>query len=258
MRHNTPVTTLAAALALALALLMGVLLPFDNAVFAVPPEFDDSDNRSVDENTPPGTNIGAPISATDDDEDTEEFGNTLTYSLEGTDAALFDIDSSTGQLITKAPLNYEANGGTSHSVTVRVDDSESGTDVTRNVTINVGDVDEAPVAPDAPTVVSWDDPNTNDDDSTTSLKVVWHAPENTGPDISSYEVGYKKSTETAFDTSNVTEDQSNRTATISDLDPDTSYDVRVQATNVEGTGAWSFVGTGSTNRERQQPAPINR
>ena len=33
-----------------------------------------------------------------------EFGNTLTYSLGGDDAASFDIDPSTGQLITKAPL----------------------------------------------------------------------------------------------------------------------------------------------------------
>ena len=61
------------------------------------------------ENTPPGVNIGDPISATDADESGEgnalEFGNTLTYSLEGTDAASFDIDPSTGQLITKAPLD---------------------------------------------------------------------------------------------------------------------------------------------------------
>ena len=68
------------------------------------------------ENTPPGVNIGDPISATDPDEtDTAaiEFGQTLTYSLEASadtdvaraDAAAFDIDASTGQLITKAPLN---------------------------------------------------------------------------------------------------------------------------------------------------------
>ena len=43
--------------------------------------------ETVPENTPPGVNIGNPISATDDDDDGEnnndiEFGNTLTYSLE--------------------------------------------------------------------------------------------------------------------------------------------------------------------------------
>ena len=87
------------------------------------------------ENTPPGVNIGDPISATDDDEDGEdalEFGDTLTYSLEATadtdaasEAAAFDIDPSTGQLITKAPL--DADGGkTSYTVTVKVEDSGGG------------------------------------------------------------------------------------------------------------------------------------
>ena len=42
----------------------------------------------MNENTPPGVNIGGPISATDVDEATEEYGDTLTYSLGGTDAAL--------------------------------------------------------------------------------------------------------------------------------------------------------------------------
>ena len=88
------------------------------------------------ENTPPGVNIGAPISATDADEDDLEFGNTLTYSLGGPDAALFDIDPSTGQLITKAPLDREDE--TSHSVTVRVDDGEDReTDDHADVTITV-------------------------------------------------------------------------------------------------------------------------
>ena len=164
MRHNTPVTTLAAALALALALLLGVLLPSDGTVHAQvatqtnrPPEFAaETDTRSIEENTPPGVSIGVPVSATDDDEDTEEFGNTLTYSLGGTDAALFDIDPSTGQLITKAPLDAEATGGGSHTVTVTVDDGENPQ--TQTVTITVTDVNEPPAAPTAPTVVSGKTP----------------------------------------------------------------------------------------------------
>ena len=85
--------------------------------------------HGVPENTPPGVNIGDPISATDADEDGEnndaiEFGDTLTYSLSGTDAASFDIDPSTGQLITKAPLDEETEEN--YSVTVTVKDGESG------------------------------------------------------------------------------------------------------------------------------------
>ena len=64
-----------------------------------------------------------PVSATDLDEtgaDAIEFGNTLTYKLGGNDAASFDIElDRTGQLITKAPLDFEADP--SYSVIVTVD-----------------------------------------------------------------------------------------------------------------------------------------
>ena len=255
MRQYIPVITLAAAL----ALLLGVLLPSDNVVFAVAPVFDTgTDSRSVDENTPPGTNIGAPISATDPDETGEnalEFGNTLIYSLEVTDAALFDIDSSTGQLITKAPLDAEA--AASHTVTVRVDDGEDETNVTRNVVITVNDVNEPPAALAPPTVVSGRDDDISDEDevSTTSLRVVWHPPVNTGrPDIGGYDVEYKKSTDTTFGSSNVNENGT--TADITVLEADTAYDVRVRATNNDlsnNNGTWSLVGTGSTNKEGNSP-----
>ena len=264
MRQYIPVITLAAAL----ALLLGVLLPSDNVVFAVAPTFDDTDGRSVDENTPPGTNIGDPISATDADETGDaaiEFGNTLTYKLGGEDADKFDIDPSTGQLITKAPLDFEnpRGGAGSNSneyvVTVMVDDGETRDTpcaaCTRTVTITVGDdVDEAPAAPAAPTVVSG-----QGDVSTTSLKVVWHEPENTGPDVTGYEVEYKESIETEFGSSNLNVTQNDRTATITDLDADTSYDVRVRATNGENDSQenWSFVGTGSTNKEGNSPPQSN-
>ena len=258
MRHNTSVTTMAAALALALALLVGVLLPSDSPVYAEPPEFDtDTNVRSVDENTPAGVNIGAPISATDPDEtgsasvDAMEFGNTLTYSIDAASAAVFDIDSSTGQLITKAPL--DADSTDSYSVTVTVDDGETrDSPITQVVKITVTGVTETPLAPLPPTVVSGVDQDDGDpDESTNSLKVVWHPPENMGrPDISSYAVEFKKSTETTFgDTGVKVASFPATTATITGLEADTSYDVRVQATNSDGPGLWSLVGTGSTNKE---------
>ena len=253
MRQYIPVITLAAAL----ALLLGVLLPWDNVVHAADPKWEaNTNNREIPENTPPGVNIGDPISATDADEDTLEFGNTLTYSLEGNNAALFDIDSSTGQLITKAPLDHEDKA--SYSVTVRVDDGESGPDATRDVTITVNDVDEPPLAPIPPTVVSGeDDTDDNVEESTRSLNVVWHPPVNTGrSNINDYNVEYKKSTETGFGTTGVSNSGTTTNAEITGLDPDTSYDVRVQGTNDEGDGAWSFVGTGSTNKEGNSPPQL--
>ena len=89
--------------------------------------------RSIPENTPPSVNIGSAVSATDPDEDT------LTYSLGGTDADAFDINSTSGQLQTKAHLDYETKN--SYSVTVSVSDGNSGTD-SITVTINIINVVE--------------------------------------------------------------------------------------------------------------------
>ena len=66
--------------------------------------------RSVAENTEPGQAIGDPVTATDPE------GNTLTYSLGGTDADAFGIDEANGQLRTSAALDYETRS--SYSVTV--------------------------------------------------------------------------------------------------------------------------------------------
>ncbi len=95
-------------------------------------------SRTVAENTASGVDIGSAISATDAD------GDTLTYTLGGTDASAFSIDSTTGQLKTKAALDYETKS--SYTVTVSVSDGKGGSD-TISVTINVTDLDEsAPTA----------------------------------------------------------------------------------------------------------------
>ena len=101
------------------------------------PEFTDgaSTTRSIAENTRPYTKIGTAVAATDADNDT------LTYSLSGPDAFSFSIVSTSGQLQTKAALNYEADD--SYAVTVSVSDRDGGSDSIA-VTINVTDVNEKP------------------------------------------------------------------------------------------------------------------
>ena len=280
MKQNNTVVTLALLGVLALAALAGGLLPGGNVVHAANPVWDtDTTQRSVPENTPPGVNIGAPISATDTDEDTIEYGDTLTYKLGGTDAGSFDIDASTGQLITKAALDAEATGGTSvdYSVTVTVDDGETRPadspciTCTQPVTITVTDVagSEPPLAPYPPTVVSGEsdgDP-ANGDESLTTLRVVWHPPERMGrPAPTDYTVQYKKSTETTFGDTTVTQTGTETRATITGLDAGTSYDVRVLALNADGPSTtpptpdnrpWSLVGTGSTNKANNSPPQFN-
>ena len=65
--------------------------------------------------------------------------DTLTYSLDLTSRATFDIVATTGQLRTSAALNFE--GKSSYTVTVTATDP-SGADDTITVTITVGNVDE--------------------------------------------------------------------------------------------------------------------
>ena len=76
-----------------------------------PPAFDEgpTTTRGVDENTAAGTDIGESVAATDTENDT------LTYSLDATGAESFDIDASSGQLQTKAALDYEDPGQLSRS-----------------------------------------------------------------------------------------------------------------------------------------------
>ena len=91
--------------------------------------------RSVVENTAAGMDIGAVVAATDADNDT------LTYTLGGDDAASFDIDSATGQIMTFAALDFETKARYSVDVTATDDGRESDTIA---VTINVTEVNEAP------------------------------------------------------------------------------------------------------------------
>ena len=92
--------------------------------------------RDVPENTPADVNIGSPVAATDDDN-----GDSLTYTLGGADDASFDIDSKTGQLKTKAPLDRETKA--TYTVTVTATDSASAT-AEATVTITVTNINEPP------------------------------------------------------------------------------------------------------------------
>ena len=100
--------------------------------------------RAVAENTATVTDVGAAVTATDAD-----GGDTLIYSLGGTEAASFTIDSASGQLRTKADVTYDHETRASYAVMVSVHDGK-GSDGTPDstiddsiaVTITVSNVDE--------------------------------------------------------------------------------------------------------------------
>ena len=99
-----------------------------------PPSFpSETATRSVAENQLAGSFIDAPVRATDPDNDV------LIYGLLGPDAASFSVDAVTGQLRTKATLDYETKS--TYMVTVAATDPDSDSDSIM-VTIMVTNVNE--------------------------------------------------------------------------------------------------------------------
>ena len=198
----------------------------DEIAANVAPTFNEGDSttRSVAENTAPRTNIGTAIAATDADS-----GDTLRYTLDGTDFKSFSIHTETGQLLTLAPLDFETKS--SYAVTVSVSDGNGGTD-SIDVTINVTDETAPPPPPPAPdppgppaglTVTSGD----------RQVTVDWSAVSG----ATGYTVQWKSGAEpyAAARQQRVT---ASRT-TISGLTNGTTYTVRVRTRHAGGTSAWS-------------------
>ena len=96
-----------------------------------PGDQSDRTSRKIAENTDPEESIGTPVSAFDADDEL------LIYTLNGIDAAFFDISRNTGQLMTKASLNYEARNR--YIVVVTATDPSGASDSIQ-VTINVTNV----------------------------------------------------------------------------------------------------------------------
>ena len=112
-------------------------------------------SRFVPENSAQGTNVGAEVSTTDDD------GDTLHYSLSGTDASSFDIDSGTGQITTKNGITYNYESRFFYSVTLHVRDNKDAASNANNsiddditVSISLTDVNETPAIMTTQTAIS--------------------------------------------------------------------------------------------------------
>ena len=214
--------------------------PASGTVEAAPnvaPVFTTSETFDVAENQ---TAVGT-VQATDADADDGVPG----YTIEGgADLALFVIGLASGELAFNTAPNYEAaasaDGNNTYVVDVR---ATSGTGIRakttdQTITVTVTDVDEPPLAPDAPRVSSA---------SVVSVAVTWVAPTNAGPAIEDYDYRSRvKDPEGSWvEVTNTT--ITALTVTIEELAENTEYEVAVRATNAEGTGEWSDPGSGSTD-----------
>ena len=191
------------------------------------PSFTSSAFEAAENQTSAGT-----VVATDSDNEDEITGYAITG---GADRDRFGIDGTSGDLTFLTAPNFEApsDDNTDNDYEVRVE-ATSGTGgrektATRAITVTVTDVDgEAPGKPAAPAVSAA---------SVTSLTVTWSAPSNAGPAITDYDVQYQAGTSGGWSDGN--HDGTARTATLSNLSENTSYQVQVRAKNAEGTGDWS-------------------
>ena len=203
------------------------ILPSVGATPNSAPVFDPATaTRTVPENSPAGTNVGLPIPAATD----ADSGDTLTYSLEGTDKDAFDFDASARQIKTKTGVTYDHEATqNSYSVTVQASD---GTDsATVAVTIDVTDVNEQPATPDQPTLAAVSA-------SSTSLDASWTAPDrNGGPEIAGYGLEYRAGATGMW--TDFAHTGAGATATITGLEADTEYQARVLAKNGETDSDWS-------------------
>ena len=208
--------------------IMGLLLGLSTVAHAqgAAPTFASSNyDREVAENTAAGENIGSPVAAT---------GGTgaLTYTLDATGAASFDIVATSGQLRTKTGVTYDHEATGSYTFTVTATDTAS-MNATATVAITVTDVDEPPLPP--PLADSIGNPGVYD-----QIIVRWEAPDDAGrPPVTGYDVRYDVDDNNWVDGP---QDVIGTEAIITGLVVFGQYRVQLRAENDEGNSPWVFAG----------------
>ena len=178
------------------------------------------------------------VSATD-----ANAADTVRYSIRagntGNVFAIVGSGTNAGAITyTGGGENYESfvSPASAFTLTVRASDGVASTDVA--VTVAVTDEDgEAPGRPAAPTFGTT---------TTNSVVVNWVAPSNAGPDITGYDVQYRKVMTPPPAWTDAGDTGTDTTTTIGSLEENTDYEVQVRAANAEGTSDWSLSGTTTT------------
>ena len=186
----------------------------------------------VQENSPGGTAVGSPVTATDAD------GDTVTYRLEGEDAGLFRVDSA-GQITVAPGTTLDAEDKVSFRVSLVVSDGKNDLDrpdpddADDSVVVDISILGVAELPPRVSFTVTVL--------SDTSVRVDWEAPDTTGiPDITHYYVDCKAQYG-GSDCGLEVKSPEDRSHTITGLQENTSYFASMTAENADGYGPFRRV-----------------
>ena len=189
--------------------------------------------RALDENTPPGEQIGDPVAV--------RGFNSLTYRLKGTDADSFAIDARTGQIKTREDISYDFETKNSYWMTVEANDGQGGT-ASIVVIIKINDVEEPPSSPPSN---FWVRPDNE------SLTVHFSAvsDEEGRPPVKGYHAEIRRGENGPWGTRKTIYGRTNTSVYYRNIDPEgyhsrilvngQVYQVRVRAYNSEGASEWS-------------------
>ena len=214
--------------------------------------------RSVNENSPAGSNVGLPLTGHPYDLDGDgEPDESYTYELTGeaAESGMFAVNPVTGQIsVVQAPTLNNGVGQprldfeTKNSYTGQVEFTVQGQPAVMPFTINVTDVGTP--TPGAPSV------SRHSGSPRSALRVSWNAPSMpAGTLITGYALQYKRPAESSW--TDKFHSGTGTSATINGLSSGTTYQVRVLARSSEGPSSWSTPGQGRTrsSTDRDDPTP---
>ena len=182
---------------------------------------------------PENTDEGVVVSATDDDAADTVSVYAITGGADGDRFRLGRSDSNRLEFEYDG-ADYErpsdANADNVYEVQIT---ATSGTGsrtmrASQSFTVTVTDIAETPSSPAAPTVSTT---------TQTTVTIAWTEPSNSGPPVHDYDIQYRPDGTTTWN--NWPHTGSERTATITGLTTNITYDVRVRAASPEGIGEWS-------------------
>ena len=182
-----------------------------------------STTRSILEGTPPGVRVGLPVSA--------RGVTALTYSMEGSDADSFVIDSDAGQIRTKDGIVYDHETKDQYRIVVRATDPSSGMSDTIDVTIQIIDLE--------PSCGRVQDLRVNQGDG--RLTVRWSrllVMDGQAP-VQGYQTEIRQSSASSWSGRRVVLGTELAGLTYVDLLNDQTYEIRVRPINTEEDCRWS-------------------